>query len=129
MAARKKTTKKKSSKKKVAKKKAATGRKPMTKSVLLNVIADATDLSRKQVQHVLDVLRNTMVEEVNPRKKTSPGVFTIPGVCKVRTVKKPARKARKGTNPFTGEEMMFKAKPESVAIRMRPIKAFKDEVN
>jgi nucleoid DNA-binding protein len=129
MAARKKTTKKKVSKKKVVKKKAATGRKPMTKSALLNVIADATDLSRKQVQHVLDVLRNTMVEEINPRKKASPGVFTIPGVCKVRTVKKPARKARKGTNPFTGEEMMFKAKPASIAIRMRPIKAFKDEVN
>jgi DNA-binding protein HU-beta len=44
-------------------------------------------------------------------------------------VKKPATKARKGTNPFTGEDMIFKAKPASKAVRARPVKACKDSVS
>lgn len=124
--AKKKTTKKKASKKKVAKKKV--GMKAMSKTETLNRIAEETELTKKQVQSVFESLNTLIVEQVHPKKK-NPGVFTIPGLCKVRTVAKPARKARKGTNPFTGEEMMFKAKPASVAIRMRPIKAFKDAVN
>ena len=42
--------------------------------------------------------------------------------------KKAATKARKGTNPFTGEEMMFKAKPARKIVRARPVKAAKDAV-
>ncbi|WP_372764740.1 HU family DNA-binding protein, partial [Litorivivens sp.] len=54
------------------------------------------------------------------------GEFTVPGLMKVVTVKKPARKARKGINPFTGEETTFKAKPASIAVKVRPLKKLKE---
>ena len=47
-------------------------------------------------------------------------------MMKITTVKKPARKARKGINPFTGEETMFKAKPASIAVKVRPLKKMKE---
>ena len=56
------------------------------------------------------------------------GLFTLPGFAKFRVVKKPAVKARKGINPFTGEETTFKAKPATKVVRVRPIKAIKDAV-
>ena len=59
-------------------------------------------------------------------KKRALGEFTIPGLMKITTVKKPATKARKGINPFTGEETTFKAKPASVAVKVRPLKKLKD---
>lgn len=116
-------------KKKVAAKKAAPVKKApaikdkMTKSQIVASLADSTDLSKKQVNAVLDEL-NTLIER--SIKKRSVGEFTIPGVMKITTVKKPARKARKGINPFTGEETMFKAKPASIAVKIRPLKKLKE---
>ena len=54
------------------------------------------------------------------------GEFTIPGLMKITTVKKPAKKSRKGINPFTGEEQVFKAKPASMAVKVRPLKKLKE---
>ncbi len=59
-------------------------------------------------------------------KKRGVGEFTLPGLMKITTVKKPAKKARKGVNPFTGEQTTFKAKPASVAVKVRPLKKMKD---
>jgi nucleoid DNA-binding protein len=59
-------------------------------------------------------------------KKRSVGEFALPGLLKVTTVKKPAKKARKGINPFTGEETMFKAKPASIQVKVRPLKKLKE---
>lgn len=59
-------------------------------------------------------------------KKRGVGEFTIPGILKITTVKKPARKARKGINPFTGEQTVFKAKPASIAVKIRPLKKLKE---
>ena len=58
----------------------------------------------------------------------APGIFTVPGLMKLRVVKKPATKARKGINPFTGEEMMFKAKPASKTVKVAALKGLKDMV-
>jgi nucleoid DNA-binding protein len=55
-------------------------------------------------------------------------VFLVPGFAKFVVIKKPATKARKGTNPFTGEPMTFKAKPARKIVRARPVKAAKDAV-
>jgi nucleoid DNA-binding protein len=55
-------------------------------------------------------------------------MFTVPGLLKMRVVKKPATKARKGVNPFTGEEMMFKAKPASKVVKVAALKGLKDMV-
>ncbi|MEM7281726.1 MAG: HU family DNA-binding protein, partial [Pseudomonadota bacterium] len=53
---------------------------------------------------------------------------TVPGLMKIKSVKKPATKARKGINPFTGEEMMFKAKPARKAVKVLPLKGLKEMV-
>lgn len=102
--------------------KTATKKAP-TKSEVYGAIAEKTDLSRKQVSQVMDALNEQMVKSL---KKN--GVFTIPGVAKMVVKKKPATKARQGINPFTKEPMTIKAKPASKTIRIRPIKALKEQV-
>ena len=93
------------------------------KTVILQQIADATELSKKQVQAVLDELTNVIEGHI---KKKGIGEFVLPGLLKITTVKKPATKARKGINPFTGEEVMFKAKPASTSVKVRPLKKLKE---
>ncbi|WP_339338137.1 HU family DNA-binding protein [uncultured Oceanicoccus sp.] len=111
-------------KKPAAKKKAASAIKAkMTKSQILTDIGAATDLSRKQVAAVFDELESLIGRSI---AKRGLGEFTVPGLMKITTVKKPAKKARKGINPFTGEEQMFKAKPASMAVKVRPLKKLKE---
>jgi nucleoid DNA-binding protein len=93
------------------------------KTQMLTQIAEATELNRKQVQAVLDELTNIIEGHV---KKKGIGEFVLPGLLKITTVKKPATKARKGINPFTGEEVMFKAKPASTSVKVRPLKKLKE---
>jgi DNA-binding protein HU-beta len=95
----------------------------MTKSQLIEKIANENELSKRDVKNVLETMATVGYKEL---KKT--GVFLVPGFAKFVVVKKPATKARKGTNPFTGEEMMFKAKPARRIVRARPVKAAKDAV-
>lgn len=104
-------------------KKIPTIREKMTKTQITASIADSTGLSKKQVGDVLAELE-TLIE--GSIKKRAIGEFTLPGLMKITTVKKPAVKARKGVNPFTGEETMFKAKPASVAVKVRPLKKLKE---
>ncbi len=94
-----------------------------TKTQILTQIAENTELSKKQVQSVLDELSDVIEGHV---KKRAVGEFVLPGLLKVTTVKKPAKKARKGINPFTGEEQMFKAKPASIQVKVRPLKKLKE---
>ncbi len=124
-APKKKAVAKKAPAKKPAAKKKATGaiKEKMTKSQIFNDIAESTDLSRKQVAAVFDELESLVGRSI---AKRGLGEFTIPGLMKVTTVKKPAKKARKGINPFTGEEQMFKAKPASMAVKVRPLKKLKE---
>ena len=116
-------------KKAVAKKAAPAPRKvtaltqKMTKSQIVASLADSTGLTKKQVTSVMDEMNILMERSI---KKRSVGEFTVPGIFKITTVKKPARKARKGINPFTGEETMFKAKPASIAVKIRPLKKLKE---
>ena len=99
--------------------------KPMSKSDLISKLAEenADKLSRKDVKSVLETLASVGYKEL---KKA--GVFLVPGFAKFVVIKKPATKARKGTNPFNGEPMMFKAKPARKIVRARPVKAAKDAV-
>jgi nucleoid DNA-binding protein len=122
--AAKKAPARKAAAKKAAPKKAAPALKDkMTKSQMVGNIADSTGLSKKQVGEVFAELETLIERSI---KKRSVGEFTLPGLMKITTVKKPARKARKGINPFTGEETIFKAKPASVAVRIRPLKKMKE---
>ncbi|WOX06572.1 HU family DNA-binding protein [Microbulbifer pacificus] len=104
-------------------KKMAAAKEKFTKTQILNHIAETTELSRKQVQAVLDELTNVIESHVS---KKAVGEFALPGLLKITTVKKAAKKARKGINPFTGEETMFKAKPASIQVKIRPLKKLKE---
>ncbi|WP_345783776.1 HU family DNA-binding protein [Luteolibacter rhizosphaerae] len=94
-----------------------------SKTQILDQIAAETGLARKQVAGVLDSLNGIIGGHLDKR---GVGEFVLPGLLKISTVKKPAVKARKGINPFTKEEVTFKAKPASVAVKVRPLKALKD---
>jgi nucleoid DNA-binding protein len=93
------------------------------KTQMLTQISEATEVSKKHVQAVLDELTNIIEGHI---KKKGIGEFVFPGLFKVLTVKKPATKARKGINPFSGEEVMFKAKPASTSVKIRPLKKLKE---
>jgi nucleoid DNA-binding protein len=95
----------------------------MTKSQIVASLAESTGLTKKQVGSVMDEYDTLVQRSI---KKRSVGEFTVPGMLKITTVSKPARKARKGINPFTGEETMFKAKPASIAVKVRPLKKLKE---
>lgn len=97
--------------------------KPATKSEILANIAASTQLSRKQVGSVIEALSGQIAAAVG---KKGPGVFALPGLLKIMVVHKPATKARKGINPFTKMEQMFKAKPARNVVKVRPLKALKD---
>ena len=99
--------------------------KALTKSEILTSISETTELSRKQVGSVLDALSGLMGKSVS---KKGPGLFALPGLLKVTVIQKPATKARKGINPFTKQEQMFKAKPARKVIKVRALKGLKDAV-
>jgi nucleoid DNA-binding protein len=122
-AAKKAPAKKVAAKKAPVAKKATALKEKMTKSQILASIADSTGLSKKDVGAVMSELETLIERSV---KKRAVGEFTLPGLMKITTVKKPAKKARKGINPFTGEETTFKAKPASVAVKVRPLKKMKE---
>lgn len=125
--AAKKAAKKPAAKKAAPAKKLTAIKSKYTKSAILAEIADSTDLSKKQVSNVLDELSDLIERHV---KKGGAGEFTLPGLLKIKTVKKPARKARKGVpNPFRpGEVMDIAAKPASTKIKVLPLKGLKEFV-
>jgi len=95
-----------------------------TKSEIVAQITKDTELSRKQVTAVFESLNGQIKKSLR-----SGGLFTVPGLLKLKVVKKPATKAREGINPFTKEKMVFKAKPASKKVRALPLKALKAFVN
>jgi nucleoid DNA-binding protein len=99
--------------------------KSLTKSAVQQEIAKVTNLSRTQVAQVFDALTGLIKKELG---KKGPGLFTVPGLLKLRLVKKPATKQRKGINPFTKQETTIKAKPARNIVRARPLKALNDLV-
>lgn len=108
-----------------ASKKLPTVKDPMSKSSMIKTITDATTLSKKEVVAVLDCLTQVIEKHV---KSGGPGVFVMPGLMKISVVKKPARPARKGVNPFTGEEIMIKARPAYKAVKIKALKKLKEMV-
>ena len=94
-----------------------------TKSEILAGIAASTELSRKQVAAVFDAFYGLIKANVG---KKGPGVFVVPGLMKIMVIQKPATQAHMGINPFTKQEVTFKAKPARKAIKVRPLKKLKD---
>ncbi|UCC55952.1 MAG: HU family DNA-binding protein [Gammaproteobacteria bacterium] len=123
MAVRKKTTARKRAAKKAPAKRVPTIKTAMTKSAMMGKISDDTGLTKKEVSAVFDSLATVINGHI---KKGGAGTCTIPGLMKIKTVRKPATRARKGINPFTGEEMMFKAKPARNVVKVLALKNLKD---
>ena len=97
-----------------------------TKSQILSTVAEETGLTKKEVTAVMDAMAELAQSHLSKRGS---GEFTIPAMgIKLRRVMKPARKARKGVNPFTGEEIMIKAKPATTSVKATVLKAMKDAV-
>jgi nucleoid DNA-binding protein len=99
--------------------------KPLSKADILNAVAHALDedVPRKHVKQVVETL-----VAVGHKELKKNGVFVLHGFAKFVVVKKPARPAREGINPFTKEKQKFAAKPASKGVRARPVKAIKDAV-
>ena len=99
--------------------------KAMTKSEIVSGIADSTGLAKKDVNAVFEAMSGQIKKSLG---RSGAGAYTVPGLMKLTVVRKPATKARKGINPFTGEETMFKAKPARNVVKIRPLKNLKDMV-
>ena len=98
-------------------------KKPTTKSEVLSHISEKTGLKRKEVSAVFDELGGLIKRDLK-----SVGLFNVVGFMKVKVVHKPAQPARKGINPFTKEEVMFKAKPARNVVKVLALKSLKDMV-
>ena len=99
--------------------------KAATKSAMFQSLAEATSLTRKQVASVFETMSKILSVDLG---KGGPGICNVAGLMKVTVVRKPATKARKGINPFTKQEVMFKAKPARNVIKVRPLKSLKSMV-
>ena len=97
--------------------------KPSTKTEIYSNLADQTGLKKKDIATVFDALAGMMQSDL---KKV--GVFNVPGLMKVKVVHKPAVPEREGVNPFTGEKMMFKAKPARNTVKVTALKGLKEMV-
>jgi nucleoid DNA-binding protein len=99
--------------------------KPMTKSEIVSGIADATGLTKNDVNSVFEAMAFQIKKSLG---NGGPGAYIIPGLMKLIVQRKPATEAREGINPFTKEETVFKAKPASNVVKIRPLKNLKDMV-
>ena len=97
--------------------------KRLTKSQVVSELAELTELDKKSINKVFDGLTEIIKKQLGSR---GPGEFVIPGLLKLRAVKKPATKDRPGINPFTKQPITIKGKPASKKIRATALKALKD---
>ena len=123
--AKRKSNGKQAASRNAAAKKMPTIKDPLSKSGMIKTITDVTALPKKDVVNVLETFTQVIERHV---KAGGPGVFVLPGLMKISVVKKPARPARKGVNPFTGEEIMIKARPAYKAVKIKALKKLKEMV-
>jgi nucleoid DNA-binding protein len=123
MAAKKKAVAKVAAK--AAKAPAVNADKPFTKSETYAYLAHSTGLSRKQVASIFENLAGLIGKSLG---KKGPGLYVVPGLMKIKVVRKPATKEREGINPFTGEKTIFKAKPARNVVKVQALKGLKDMV-
>ena len=97
--------------------------KRLTKSQVVSELAELTELDKKSINRVFDGLTDIIKKQLGSR---GPGEFVIPGLLKLKPVKKAATKDRPGINPFTKQPTTFKGKPASKKIRASALKALKD---
>lgn len=129
-ASTKKAAVKRAAPKKAAPKKAAPKapkiiRDRLTKTQLMNHLAEQTGLTKREVEGVYNALAETVVASCSKR---GAGQITLPGLVKVELKKRPARKKRMGRNPATGEEIVIPAKPATTVLKARVLAGLKNAV-
>ena len=95
----------------------------LSKSALVKHLSGASGAAAKDVKAVIAALEHTIHASIS---KKGPRTFVLPGILKITAVPVPAKTARKGINPFTGQETIFKAKPATVKVKVRAMKKLKD---
>ena len=98
----------------------------LSKAEVLDLLSADSDVPKAEVKRVLSSLERLIEASI---AKRSMGSFTLPGLMKITTLPRPAVKARKGINPFTGEETWFEAKPPRRQVKIRPLKKLKRFAN
>jgi nucleoid DNA-binding protein len=106
----------------MARKVMSSGGKIRSKSEVYGALASASDLSRRQISALFDELSSLIKADLGKR---GPGIFTVPGLMKIKVIHKPATRERQGINPFTKEPMTFKAKPARKVVKVLPLKNLK----
>lgn len=96
---------------------------PFTKTLLNKTLCEMTGLASRDVRNVMEALEQIIHEHMKSR---GPQLFTLPGLAKIKVIRKPATKARKGINPFTGEPTIFKAKPARNVVKVLALKRLKE---
>lgn len=104
---------------------ALTVKKPLTKSQIMSHLATTTEIKKKEIERLFDGIVELMEAHLSQK---GPGEFNFAGLLKCRVVRKPATKARSGTNPFTGQPTVFAAKPARNVLKIRPLKKLKEIV-
>lgn len=99
--------------------------KRLTKSQVVAELAELSELDKKSVNRVFECLGEVIKKQLGPR---GPGEFVIPGLLKLKALRKPATKDRPGINPFTKQPMTIKGKPASRKVRATVLKALKDMI-
>jgi nucleoid DNA-binding protein len=103
----------------------AASKKPMNKTEVLTALSEATGLTKQQVGGLFDELTKLIGKNLG---NEGPGVFAVPGLMQIKAVRKAATPERKGINPFTKEETVFKAKPAKTVVKVVPLKGLKELV-
>jgi nucleoid DNA-binding protein len=99
--------------------------KPATKGEIYAALAEKAGVEKKQIAGVFAALGELIGRELG---KKGPGQFVVPGLLKLKVVRKPATKAKQGVNPFTKEPMTIKARPARNVVKVVPLKSLKDLV-
>jgi nucleoid DNA-binding protein len=103
----------------------AATKKPMTKTEILTTLAEATGLTKQQVAGLFEELAGLIKKNLG---EGGPGSFALLDLLQIKVVRKPATPERKGINPFTKQEMVFKAKPAKNVVKVAPLKGLKGMV-
>ena len=96
--------------------------KPRSQGEVFRTIAQHVGIHRRDVAGVFHIMGSMIKADLS---KNGSGVFKVPGLMRITVKRKPATKARMGINPFTKEQVMFKAKPARNVIRVRPLQSLK----
>ncbi len=105
--------------------KGAASKKAATKSEIFGALAEKTGLKKSDIASVFAAMSEAIAKDLG---KKGSGIFVVPGLLKLKVVRKPATKEKQGVNPFNGQPMTIKAKPARNVIKAVPLKALKDLV-